>query len=54
MCFVCFLFLLNLYVLWANTFSFSLPVRRYIFELFDQATPSSVDWEPYIDDTPRT
>lgn len=27
--------------------SFSLPMRRYIFDLFDQVTPSS-DWEPFV------
>ncbi|CAM9115932.1 unnamed protein product [Discosporangium mesarthrocarpum] len=32
-----------------TNYSFSLPVRRFIFELFEQATLSSSDWEPYID-----
>lgn len=28
--------------------SFSLPMRRYIFELFEQVTPGTSDWEPYV------
>ncbi|CBN77350.1 conserved unknown protein [Ectocarpus siliculosus] len=29
-------------------YSFSLPMRRYIFELFEQVAPGSLNWEPYV------
>ncbi|CAM9430060.1 unnamed protein product [Laminaria digitata] len=29
-------------------YSFSLPMRRYIFELFEQVAPGTSDWEPYV------
>ncbi|CAM9196403.1 unnamed protein product [Hapterophycus canaliculatus] len=30
-------------------YSFPLPMRRYIFELFEQVAPGTYDWEPYVE-----